>query len=126
MLFAFPAGIAVPIVAGILLAGPVVGFLIAGLIALAIVLWALGAAAADEEAAAPDDYDWLAAAARRFVVPLVILAAGIVVVAVGDGTARDIGWGIIAVALTVAVSLVFLEVGLSEDRERAREQRARR
>jgi uncharacterized oligopeptide transporter (OPT) family protein len=67
--------------------------------------------------------DWRVAAARRFVVPLVIAVAGIVVVVVTDGTARIVGWGVIAVAVTVAISLVFLEVGLSEDRERGRDER---
>jgi uncharacterized oligopeptide transporter (OPT) family protein len=70
-----------------------------------------------------EEQDWRAAAARRFVVPLVIAVAGIVVVVVTDGTARIIGWGVIAVAVVVAISLVFLEVGLSEDRERAHDQR---
>jgi uncharacterized Tic20 family protein len=66
--------------------------------------------------------DWRAAAARRFVVPLVIAVVGIVVVVVTDGTARIVGAGVIAVAVVVAISLVFLEVGLSEDRERARDE----
>jgi uncharacterized oligopeptide transporter (OPT) family protein len=70
-----------------------------------------------------DAGDWRGAAARRFVVPLVIAVAGIVVVVVTDGTARIVGWGVIAVAVTVAISLVFLEVGLSEDRDRARDER---
>jgi hypothetical protein len=70
-----------------------------------------------------DAGDWRVAAARRFVVPLVIAVTGIVVVVVTDGTARIVGWGVIAVAVTVAISLVFLEVGLSEDRDRARDER---
>jgi hypothetical protein len=70
-----------------------------------------------------EERDWRAAAARRFVVPLVIAVVGIVVVVVTDGTARIVGSGVIAVAVVVAISLVFLEVGLSEDRERARDDR---
>jgi hypothetical protein len=73
-----------------------------------------------------DDDAWRTAAARRLLVPLAIAVAGIVVIAVADGTARIIGWGVLAVAITVAVSLLFLEVGYSEDRARAREERARR
>jgi uncharacterized Tic20 family protein len=69
-----------------------------------------------------EERDWRAAAARRFVVPLVIALVGIVVVVVTDGTARIVGAGVIAVAVVVAISLVFLEVGLSEDRERARDE----
>jgi hypothetical protein len=43
------------------------------------------------------------------------------VVLAGSSTTVDIvGAGIIAVAFTVAVSLAFLEVGLSEDRARER------
>lgn len=38
-----------------------------------------------------------------------------------DGTLRIVGWGVIATAVTVAISLVFLEVGYSEDRARAGE-----
>ncbi len=73
-----------------------------------------------------EDHAWRAAAARRMLVPLLIAVAGIVVIAVADGTARIIGWGVLAVAVTVALSLVFLEVGYSEERARAREERARR
>jgi uncharacterized oligopeptide transporter (OPT) family protein len=69
-----------------------------------------------------EERDWRTAAARRFIVPLVIAVAGIVIVLVTDGTARIVGWGVVAVAVVVAISLVFLEVGLSEDRERARDE----
>ena len=73
---------------------------------------------------ASTDGDWRARALRRFVAPLLIAVAGFVVVILGDGTTRAVGWGIVAIAITVAVSLVFLEVGLSEDRDRAEEDRA--
>ena len=63
---------------------------------------------------------WRAAAARRFVLPLLIAVVGIVLVIATSGTANIIGWGVIAVAITVAISLVFLEVGYSEDRARRR------
>jgi hypothetical protein len=57
----------------------------------------------------------------RWLIPVALLVAGIVVVLAGSGTTADIvGGGIIAVAVTVAVSLAFLEVGLSEDRARER------
>jgi hypothetical protein len=57
----------------------------------------------------------------RWLIPVVLLVAGIVVVLAGSSTTADIvGGAIIAVAVTVAVSLAFLEVGLSEDRARER------
>lgn len=57
--------------------------------------------------------------------PLVVCIAGVVVAVVTSGVAEIIGWGIVTVGLTIAISLAFLEVGLSEDRERERERRAR-
>lgn len=140
MLFALPAAIALPIVAGILLAGPGLGFLVA-VVAAAIVVgvairmepreWRRRAARAERgrapaESHEPGDRGWRRAAARRMVVPLVVATAGIVLIAAAGGTARIIGWGVLALAATMAVSLVFLEVGYSEDRARAREERARR
>ena len=56
----------------------------------------------------------------RWLLPLAILVVGVVVVAVGDGTVEIVGGGIIALAVTIAISLAFLEVGYSEDRARAR------
>jgi len=142
MLFVFPAAIAVPIVAGFLVGGPLLGLPLAAVIAVVIAFVAVRkqpsdwrSRAAREEARlsgpsalppaqpAPSD-DWRAAAARRFLAPLVIAAAGVVVVIAGhQGTLSIIGWGVIGVAVTVALSLMFLEVGYSEDRARAREQR---
>ena len=132
MLFALPAAIVVPIIAGILLGGPVLGFLVAGLVAVVVVGAAIampprGATTGREPAppAGAEDRGWRRAAALRFLVPLVIAAAGIVLIAAGDRTVSAIGWGVFGVAITVAISLIFLEIGYSEDRDRSREQRAR-
>ncbi|MBA2297020.1 MAG: hypothetical protein H0W14_03150 [Actinobacteria bacterium] len=120
MLFALPAGIAVPIIAGILLGGPVVGFVVAVLLALVIVVGAVRMGP-DRRRAASGAHEWRRAAAVRFVVPVALAVVGAVLAAVADGTLRIVGWGVIAIAVTVAISLVFLEVGYSEDRARARE-----
>jgi hypothetical protein len=58
--------------------------------------------------------------ARRWWLPVGLAAVGIAVVLATSGTAAIVGWGIVASAVTVAISLVFLEVGYSEDRARAR------
>jgi hypothetical protein len=71
-------------------------------------------------AAVSDDEDWRRAARRRFLVPLAIAVVGIVVIVLTSGTARIVGAGVLAVAVTVAISLVFLEVGYSEERARER------
>lgn len=122
MPFTLPAAIALPIVTGFLFAGPVLGFFVASLVAAAIVFIAIrmdgGSGAAE-----PADRAVRRAAARRFLGPLVIAAAAIVVIVATAGAARVIGWGMLAVAITVALSLVFLEVGYSEDRARERERR---
>jgi hypothetical protein len=111
MPFAFPAAIVVPIVGGLLLGGPAVGFVVAALVALIIVVVAarLKPRGQDVPPEPPTDEErgWRRAAARRFALPVLIAVAGIVVVAVASGTARVIGWGVIALALTVAMSLVF-------------------
>jgi hypothetical protein len=121
MLFALPAAIAVLIVAAFLLGGPAAGFLVAALVAAVILIVAVRG-----ELRPPGDGGRRAAAARRFIAPLVLAVAGVLLVALTTGTARIIGWGVIAAAITVAISLVFLEVGYSEDRARAREARTRR
>jgi hypothetical protein len=59
-------------------------------------------------------------ATPRWLLPPVIAVSGLVLVLAGSGTVAIVGWGIVAIALTVAISLVFLEVGYSEDRARAR------
>jgi len=71
-----------------------------------------------------EDKNWRRAAARRFVVPLAIALVGLVLILATSGIAEIVGGGVVAVAVTIAVSLVFLEVGLSEDRER--DERSRR
>ena len=65
---------------------------------------------------------WRRAAAARFAVPVALALAGAVLATVAEGTLRIVGGGVIATAVTVAISLVFLEVGYSEDRARARER----
>lgn len=76
-------------------------------------------------AAAPPEDDWRRRARRRFLVPLALLVVGVAIVLAFDGVAYAVGWGVIGLALVGAVSLFFLEIGLSEDRERAREQQRR-
>lgn len=119
-LFAWPAAIALPIVAGILLGGPAIGFLAAVVAALVILAVAVRMKPGREGLAVrkPDGADWRGAAARRSLVPVAIVVVGIVLVVIASGTARIIGWGVVAVGITVAVSLVFLEVGYSEERAR--------
>lgn len=117
MVFALPAGIAVPIIVAILLAGPVAGFAVAGLLALVIVA---AAVRKDRRGSPSAAHDWRRTV-LRFIVPVALAIAGAVLAVVSDGTLRVVGWGVIAVAITLAISLVFLEVGYSEDRARARE-----
>ena len=124
MLFAFPLAIAVPIIAGVLLGGPMLGFPVAALVAIVIVGVAIRKQPAEQRAVAPKESAWQpAAAARRFVAPATIVAAGAILVIVTAGTARIVGWGVLTIGLTLAVSVVFLEVGYSEDRARAKERR---
>jgi hypothetical protein len=136
MLFAFPAAIVVPIIAGFLVGGPVLGFLVAGLVAVVIVGVAIGMEprrsrtgdTRSETGRAPADTDgqhWRRAAGRRLLVPLVIAGVGIALMTTTSDTVSIIGWGTFAVAITLAISIVFLEIGYSEDRARAREERAR-
>jgi len=55
---------------------------------------------------------------------LVLLAAGIVLAAVGASVlVTAIGWGLFGIALVILVSLLFLLVGESEDRDRLRNPR---
>ena len=67
--------------------------------------------------------DWQRAAARRALLPIAIALIGAVGVLTTQGTLRIVGWGVIAIAMTVAVALVFLEVGYSEDRARNRDSK---
>jgi fatty acid desaturase len=76
---------------------------------------------------APDaGEDWRRPAVRRFAAAAAITIAGAVVAAAAGGTTALIGWAIMGVGLVVVVSLVFLEVGYSEDRERRQEAERRR
>ena len=67
-----------------------------------------------------DDKEWRRAAARRFAVTGAVAVAGIVLVLVASGAADVVGAALIGIAVTAAVSLMFLEVGYSEDRARKR------
>jgi hypothetical protein len=53
---------------------------------------------------------------------LLIVAGVVCAAAFGGGTVQFVGFLLIGAGLIIAVGLVFLEVGLSEDRERARER----
>ena len=55
---------------------------------------------------------------------LLVIAGVVCAAALGGGTAQLVGFSLIGVGLVLATGLVFLEVGLSEDRERAREREA--
>ena len=61
----------------------------------------------------------------RIVAAIVVLfVAGVVLAAVGGSVlVTAIGWGLFGVALVILVSLAFLLVGESEDRDRARNPR---
>jgi membrane protein implicated in regulation of membrane protease activity len=57
---------------------------------------------------------------------VLVVAGGVVAALVGGGSAGQVvGFVLVALGLMLATSLVFYEVGLSEDRELAREQEAR-
>ncbi len=55
------------------------------------------------------------------------MVVGVIAGAIAGGiTGEAIAIGFVSIGAIAVVSLIFLEVGLSEDRERAREQRERR
>ena len=61
---------------------------------------------------------------RILIAGLVLLAAGIALAAVGTSVlVIAIGWALFGVALVVLLSLAFLLVGESEDRDRLRNPR---
>lgn len=68
-----------------------------------------------------DHNRWRRAAARRATLPVAIALIGIAGVIAGQGTLGIVAWGVIAVAITMATALGFLEVGYSEDRARTRD-----
>lgn len=55
---------------------------------------------------------------------LLVAAGAAGAVALGGGTGQVVALVLISLGFVLATALVFLEVGLSEDRERAREARA--
>jgi hypothetical protein len=74
-----------------------------------------------------EDIDWPRRAAKRSILPLLVAAFGFAMVLIWhDDTLGLIGWGVVGLGVTIAISLVFLEVGYSEDRERAAEAERRK
>jgi hypothetical protein len=72
----------------------------------------------------PDGYDFRMSNRGILVAALVLLAAGIVLAAVGSSVlVTAVGWALFGVALVILVSLAFLLVGESEDRDRLRNPR---
>jgi hypothetical protein len=65
-------------------------------------------------------------AAPWLLLALALAVAGGVLYVVTDGVVEILAIGIIGIAAVVAVSGVFYAVGLSEDRERARDRERRR
>ncbi len=57
---------------------------------------------------------------------VLVLTGAVCAVVVGDGLGEILALVLISLGFVEAVSLVFAEVGFSEDRERAREEAARR
>ena len=53
---------------------------------------------------------------------LLVIAGVVCAAAFDSGTGQFVGFSLIGVGLVIATGLAFLEVGLSEDRERARER----
>ncbi len=72
--------------------------------------------------------DYKRRAVHRAKWPVALAVIGFVIVLIGkDDTLGIIGWGVVGLGITIAIGLVFLEVGYSEDRERAAEaERLRR
>ncbi len=56
---------------------------------------------------------------------LLVVVGGVCAFALSGGVGQVLALMLIGLGLVLAVSLVFFEVGLSEDRERAREERER-
>ncbi|MDO8209058.1 hypothetical protein [Conexibacter sp. CPCC 206217] len=70
--------------------------------------------------------EWKRAALRRMILPVVLIVVGAVIATITDGTLQAIGFGIFGVGGVLVVSFAFLEIGYSEDRERARDAERRR
>jgi hypothetical protein len=63
-------------------------------------------------------------AVTRILPPLALAVLGVVLATAWSSTAAQAaGFALVGIACVIAVSLAFLEIGLSEDRERARAQR---
>jgi len=60
---------------------------------------------------------------RIVLTALALLVAGIVLAAVGNVWVAAVGWGLFGIGGVVLVSLAFLIVGESEDRDRIRNPR---
>lgn len=72
------------------------------------------------------DAGWKRAALLRGATVAALALVGLVLALAADGTASDVGYTLVGIAFVLALSLAFLEVGYSEDRARAREERRRR
>ncbi len=71
--------------------------------------------------------DYKRRAMHRAKWPVTLAVIGFVIVLIGkDDTLGIIGWGVVGLGITIAIGLVFLEVGYSEDRERAAEAERRK
>ena len=53
---------------------------------------------------------------------LVVVVAGVLLTALGSGTVQLVGVTVLSLCAVAAVSLFFLEIGYSEDRERQRDR----
>ena len=63
-------------------------------------------------------------AVTRILPPLALAVTGVVLATAWSSTAAQAaGFALVGIACVIAVSLAFLEIGLSEDRERARARR---
>jgi hypothetical protein len=56
---------------------------------------------------------------------LLVVIGAVCAAAVGGGTGQMLGLALVGLGLVLATGLVFLEVGLSEDHQRARDERGR-
>jgi hypothetical protein len=63
--------------------------------------------------------EWQRRAAQRFAAALALIVLGSAIVMAADGDIAAVGWGISGLGLTLATIFLFLEIGLSEDRDRA-------
>ena len=73
----------------------------------------------------PPDLAWKRAALLRGAAVAALAAVGLVLAFATDGTAPDVGYTLVGIAFVLALSIAFLEIGYSEDRARAREERRR-